>query len=233
MIDLLETRETGTVKTLPVAAFVAALFPSMLAPTLPESPFDFAQAEAHRPELSEGAAAPKRQWSFAARAKEEADNRLPSAIRRQLDTPSLEAAASSNALDEELLCLALNVYHEARSEPLSGQIAVARVTLNRVASRSFPSSICDVVQQGGEERNRCQFSWWCDGKPDHPTELEAWRRSLEISKRVLADEVSDPTHGALYYHADYVRPGWSDHYQRTSHIGRHLFYRPSRLPSAS
>lgn len=157
----------------------------------------------------------------------------PKAAEVKADTASDIQAAEADTLDEELLCLALNIYHEARSEPLSGQIAVARVTLNRVASKSFPSSICGVVRQGGEKLHHCQFSWWCDGKPDHPTEPEAWRRALEISQRVLADEVSDPTHGALYYHADYVRPSWSHHYQCTSHIGRHLFYRPSRTSSAS
>ncbi|MBN2886574.1 MAG: cell wall hydrolase [Chromatiaceae bacterium] len=168
----------------------------------------------------------------AAEAKADTQSDIQAAEPRQA-VAEAQAPAKADTLDEELLCLALNIYHEARSEPLSGQIAVARVTLNRVASKSFPSSICGVVQQGGEKLHRCQFSWWCDGKPDHPTEPKAWRRALEISQRVLADEVSDPTHGALYYHADYVRPSWSNHYQRTSQIGRHLFYRPSRTPSAS
>jgi N-acetylmuramoyl-L-alanine amidase len=131
-------------------------------------------------------------------------------------------------IDQDLRCLALNIYHEARSEPESGQIAVARVTLNRVESESFPESICGVVKQGGQKRHRCQFSWWCDGRPDDPTEQKAWKRSLEISRRVLADEVPDPTNGALYYHTDYVSPKWSQHFQRTTRIGRHLFYRPTQ-----
>lgn len=139
-----------------------------------------------------------------------------------------EALDASKAVDEELHCLALNIYHEARSEPHKGQIAVARVTLNRVESKAFPGSVCDVVKQGGEKRNRCQFSWWCDGKSDHPTDSHAWRRSLEIGKRVLSDKTSDPTDGALFYHADYVKPKWSRTFNRTAQIGRHLFYRPSR-----
>ncbi|MTW19907.1 cell wall hydrolase [Allochromatium palmeri] len=133
-----------------------------------------------------------------------------------------------HAIDPDLQCLALNIYHEARSEPESGQIAVARVTLNRVESDAFPGSICGVVKQGGQKRHRCQFSWWCDGKPDDPKEQRAWKRSLEISRRVLADEISDPTNGALYYHTDYVSPKWSRHFQRTTRIGRHLFYRPTQ-----
>lgn len=134
----------------------------------------------------------------------------------------------SPTLDQDLHCLALNIYHEARSEPESGQIAVARVTLNRVQSEAFPKSVCGVVKQGGRKLNRCQFSWWCDGQPDDPTEAHAWQRSLEISRRVLADEVPDPTNGALYYHTDYVKPKWSRQFQRTTRIGRHLFYRPSQ-----
>lgn len=132
------------------------------------------------------------------------------------------------AIDPDLRCLALNIYHEARSEPESGQIAVARVTLNRVASDAFPETVCAVVKQGGQTRNRCQFSWWCDGKSDHPTEEQAWRRSLEIGRRVLNEEVPDPTHGALYYHADYVKPSWARSFKRTAEIGRHRFYRPTR-----
>jgi N-acetylmuramoyl-L-alanine amidase len=76
--------------------------------------------------------------------------------------------------------------------------------------------------------HRCQFSWWCDGKPDDPKEQKAWKRSLEIGRRVLADEVPDPTDGALYYHTDYVSPKWSRHFERTTRIGRHLFYRPTQ-----
>lgn len=129
-------------------------------------------------------------------------------------------------IDEDLHCLALNIYHEARSEPLSGQIAVAQVTLNRVASKAFPPSVCEVVKQGGQQRNRCQFSWWCDGKSDQPTEPRAWRRSLELGRQVLANQTPDPTDGALFYHADYVEPRWSSAFQQTAQIGRHLFYRP-------
>lgn len=137
-------------------------------------------------------------------------------------------AGDEPEIDPDLRCLALNIYHEARSEPESGQIAVARVTLNRVESEAFPESICGVVKQGGQKRHRCQFSWWCDGKPDDPKEQRAWKRSLEISRRVLADEVPDPTDGALYYHTDYVSPKWSRHFERTTRIGHHLFYRPTQ-----
>ena len=63
-----------------------------------------------------------------------------------------------------LLCLSANIYFEARSEKVDGQIAVAEVTLNRVRSDDYPDDVCSVVLQ--ENSEGCQFSWWCDGKPD-------------------------------------------------------------------
>ena len=129
--------------------------------------------------------------------------------------------------DYELKCLALNIYHEARSEPESGQIAVAQVTMNRVASKDFPDSICKVITQGGQRLHRCQFSWWCDGKSDLPTELKAWQRSMKVAKDVLARKKADPTGGALFYHAHYVEPRWASVFERTAEIGQHLFYRPA------
>ena len=132
---------------------------------------------------------------------------------------------------EDLECLALNIYHEARSEPEEGRLAVAAVTLNRVESKRFPDSVCDVVKQGGQRLNRCQFSWWCDGKRDTPTETTAWEDALRVSRMSLLGFAEDPTDGALYYHADYVRPRWSKSFQRTAEIGNHLFYRPRPRPA--
>ena len=128
--------------------------------------------------------------------------------------------------DESLRCLALNVYHEARSEPEEGQLAVAAVTLNRVDSAAFPDSVCAVVKQGGQKRHQCQFSWWCDGKSDRPTEAKAWKNAKRISRLALLGLVKDPTKKALYYHATYVKPRWSRKMERTARIDQHIFYRP-------
>jgi spore germination cell wall hydrolase CwlJ-like protein len=132
----------------------------------------------------------------------------------------------STDFDESLHCLALNIYHEARSEPEAGQLAVAAVTLNRVRSRAFPDSVCGVVKQGGEQRHRCQFSWWCDGKSDLPTEAEAWKNAQRISRLFLLGLAKDPTNEALYYHATYVKPRWSQKMELTARIDQHVFYRP-------
>lgn len=125
-----------------------------------------------------------------------------------------------------LMCLALNVYHEARSEPLQGQAAVAHVVLNRVASGRWPDDVCSVVEQGYEKgRFKCQFSWYCDGKPDEPTEILAWAKSVLVANQVLTGVVPDVTNGATHYHARYVNPYWSASLSKTVTYGSHLFYR--------
>lgn len=128
-------------------------------------------------------------------------------------------------LGEEFQCLALNVYWEARSESWKGQVAVAMVTLNRVADPAFPSTVCDVVRQGGDQAKfQCQFTWYCDGKRDIPENARAWRRAQEVAYSVLFLGPRDPTHGALFYHADYVNPPWSRVMTPTTQIGRHVYY---------
>lgn len=125
-----------------------------------------------------------------------------------------------------LMCLALNVYHEARSEPLQGQAAVAHVVLNRVASGRWPDDVCSVVHQGYEKgKFKCQFTWYCDGKPDEPTEILAWAKSVLVANQVLIGVVPDVTYGATHYHARYVNPYWSASLSKTVTYGSHLFYR--------
>jgi N-acetylmuramoyl-L-alanine amidase len=96
----------------------------------------------------------------------------------------------------EINCLALNIYHEARSSNLADQAAVADVVFNRVASTRYPNTVCQVVQQAviskwhlkttGKRvpiKNKCQFSWYCDGKSDEPTEIDAWERAKLLAKQ--------------------------------------------------
>jgi spore germination cell wall hydrolase CwlJ-like protein len=141
-------------------------------------------------------------------------------IRTQFEAPAVDLEAQN--------CLALNVYWEARSEPELGQRAVAAVTLNRVNSEAFPNDVCSVVRQGGERRNRCQFSWWCDGKKDDPNDVRAWDNAQRIARAALTDQnkqqMDDPTHGALFYHATYVKPTWAERMVKTKRIGQHIFF---------
>lgn len=126
---------------------------------------------------------------------------------------------------EDLNCLALNIYFEARSEPLDGKLAVGHVVLNRAADKRFPNKICEVVKQGGaKQRHRCQFSWWCDGRSDRPRDLQAWKESRVLARLVFWGYSEDPTNGALWYHADYVKPIWRHKLDRGPLIGRHQFY---------
>jgi len=126
---------------------------------------------------------------------------------------------------DEISCLALNIYHEARGEPDVGKLAVGHVVLNRVLSSRFPSTVCKVVQQGGElRRYRCQFSWWCDGRSDKPRNKRDWQRSSELALAVYWGQTEDPTDGALWYHADYVSPDWRNDFVQGPTIGRHIFY---------
>ena len=119
---------------------------------------------------------------------------------------------------KELECMALNIYHEARSEVVEGQIAVAHVTMNRVKHSYFPNSICDVVYQNK------QFSWtWL--VDDHtPHEKKAWEQSQTIARDVMIGNTVDPSKGATFYHASYVNPSWIKAMKVSKVIGLHIFY---------
>jgi spore germination cell wall hydrolase CwlJ-like protein len=126
-------------------------------------------------------------------------------------------------LTSAALCLALNIFFEARDEPFLGQLMVAEVTLNRVEHRSYPDNICDVVWQ------RRQFSWTHDGLSDNPEDYpyldrEAWGEILVLTTRILNGEQELPNNEAIMFHADYVLPYWVDHYEQVGMVGGHIFY---------
>lgn len=128
-------------------------------------------------------------------------------------------------VNRELHCLALNIYHEARGEPLTGQRAVGHVVMNRVSSGQFPDTICGVVQQGiANKLYRCQFTWWCDEFSDMPRDSGAWINSIALAYQVYVGHSKDPTGGALWYHADYVSPWWGRVLKANRKIGIHIFY---------
>jgi len=139
--------------------------------------------------------------------------------------PSPAVSFSQIDLSEEVTCLAQNIYFEARSEPVAGKLAVGHVVLNRVASKRFPDSSCKVIRQGGElRRNRCQFSWWCDGRSDQPLNKDAWITARLMAWFIYNGQTADPTSGALWYHAVYVKPYWRTAFVEGPRIGRHIFY---------
>ena len=125
-------------------------------------------------------------------------------------------------------CLSRAIYFEARSETELGQLAVARVILNRVRDKNYPNDICGVVYQGAERKNSCQFSFACDGIPDNPKPGKPWQQAKQVADRALngasdVHVISTATH----YHADYVKPKWSSAMRRLIKIGRHIFYHDS------
>ena len=138
----------------------------------------------------------------------------------------IEMPEAAVEMPEEVKCLALTIYFESRGEPDARKFAVGHVVMNRVNDPRFPGQVCKVVKQGGEwRRNRCQFSWWCDGRSDKPKDHRAWGLSKELANTIYAGMSEDPTDGALWYHADYVKPYWRNVFARGPKIGRHIFYR--------
>ncbi|XOV83371.1 MAG: cell wall hydrolase [bacterium] len=119
-------------------------------------------------------------------------------------------------------CLALAMYWEARGEGEQGMLAVGSVVQNRVDSQLFPDTVCEVVKQGGEKPG-CQFSWWCDGKSDRPTNKKVWRQAQILASQLLKGRFDDPTRGALFFHHVSLEQPWDR--PRTRRIGDHYFYR--------
>ena len=138
-------------------------------------------------------------------------------------------AKSPSEMKKELRCLAQNVYFEAQGEPSSGQLAVALVTMNRVKSKRYPSTVCGVVWQ------RRQFSWTHDGKSDRPRDRRAWGHARQIANFIYhkyfnlperSRAALDITNGALHYYAPgLANPYWAKVKVVTREIGGHVFLR--------
>jgi len=116
---------------------------------------------------------------------------------------------------EGLLWLTLNVYHEARSEPEEGQVAIVYVTLNRAKEKNLP--IKDVVTQP------YQFSWTNTKESYIPEDTRAFLQCLHSVYVALQN--TDITNGATHYHLDSVNPGWASHYTYVDQFGSHKFYK--------
>jgi spore germination cell wall hydrolase CwlJ-like protein len=122
-----------------------------------------------------------------------------------------------NADDQhQISCIAQNIYHESRGEPINGQIAVANVTMNR-AGKESP---CEVVYK--KINGKCQFSWVCNKKPADNIN----RQIKYIAQAAYTGKLDDITDGSLYFHAVYVRPKWRKAMDKTIKIGNHIFYKP-------
>ena len=135
--------------------------------------------------------------------------------------------------EDPLTCTACNIYHEARSEPVAGQLAVALVTLNRSDSTLYPTNMCEVVWEKRKSKKTGKmvpmFSWTLDGKSDRVYNQKHWLAALKLADVVISaaesgKRVHDFTLGALWYHRIDIHPFWKDHYYPTVQIGLHQFY---------
>jgi len=129
-------------------------------------------------------------------------------------------------------CMALNIYYESRGSNLADKAAVADVVLNRVNDTRYPDTVCGVVKQGLQDangnmlRNKCQFSWYCDGKHDRPQDEDRWVEAQSIAWNMVEEnKYRGITEGSTHYHATYVNPRWAKTLQLVGRIGAHIFYR--------
>ena len=140
---------------------------------------------------------------------------------------------------ESVLCLAKNAYFEARNQSILSQIAVSQVVMNRVKNEDFPNTVCGVVYEARMNkwfkdnmnkdvpvRDKCQFSWYCDGKADVIHDHESFNIALAVANQVLSGyNLKDVTDGALWYHAVYVNPYWAKEKIKTVKHEDHIFYK--------
>jgi len=133
--------------------------------------------------------------------------------------------------NKQMACLAEALYFEARGEPIKGQLAVGEVILNRVDDARYPSSICNVINQGTGRRFACQFTYTCDGKLETVNEQKPYEMALKIAKILMTTHDRKLTKGSTHYHSNYVNPKWSKKFERVAKFGRHIFYRQPMLVS--
>ena len=164
-----------------------------------------------------------------------------------VDTTSVSLTEPNTVDINQMHCLATNIYHEARGESFAGKVAVANVTYNRVNSTRYPDTYCGVVYQAkmyvnwrGNEvpaRDKCQFSWYCDGKSDDiilktaegkiiKSHMLAWEQSLKIATEMIKGNLPDITDGAThYYNHNITQPYWAGYYVQVVQIDNHTFHK--------
>ena len=167
---------------------------------------------------------------------EQSNTQLEQRFYWKTDITPIELQSQENK--KQIMCMAKNIFFEAATESTAGKLAVAQVVVNRVNSEHFPNSVCEVVYEGphytaenGKKfpvRDRCQFSWYCDGRGDDPRESRLWTESQSLAKHffLYRDKYIDITDGATHYHANYIDdPRWARADRRTASIDQHHFFR--------
>jgi spore germination cell wall hydrolase CwlJ-like protein len=144
-----------------------------------------------------------------------------------LFTTLMHAMVANDTKHRELTCLAMNVYYEARGEPVEGQYGVAEVTMNRVVDPRYPGTICEVVYQQRwdylRKRHVSAFSWTEFDVVPQPQGSE-WETAVAVAEDTFNGRRSPTLQGAVHYHAVHIRPSWSQGKEPVARIGRHMFY---------
>lgn len=148
----------------------------------------------------------------------------PAAIRLTPEGTQAVDPRGQAPLDDAISCLARSIYWEAKGTNEREMQAVANVIMNRLGDPEFPSSLCGVVQQGSES-GHCQFSWWCDGRPDEADEPKQYAVAREMARRALNGTLPDITQGAQFFHHRSIGPGWMSTLVRTTQTHEFSFYR--------
>ena len=192
-----------------------------------ETGAEVAQAAPQTQELTTTEDAPLTAEVMPVFVSEEVVQELPEEASPEFPVPEanslrelVAAMPHAGELSDEMRCLAGAVYFESRGEPLSGQLAVAQVVINRSESHSFPASYCGVVYQ------RAQFSFVRGGTmPRVKTGSQAWKRATAIARIAHQGLWNSEADDSLYFHAAYVKPGWARKKTRRVAINTHIFYR--------
>ncbi|WP_247713348.1 cell wall hydrolase [Qipengyuania polymorpha] len=192
-----------------------------------ETGAEVAQAAAQTQELTTTEDAPLTTEVMPVFVSEEVVQELPEEANPEIPAPEanslrelVAAMPAAGELSDEMRCLAGAVYFESRGEPLSGQLAVAQVVINRSESSRFPESYCGVVYQ------RAQFSFVRGGTmPRIKTGTDAWKRATAIARIAHQGLWDSEAQDSLYFHATYVKPGWARKKTRRAAIKTHIFYR--------
>ncbi len=191
-------------------------------PSMPAPPPAPAPTPAPPPEVSTEAKQAALEQNAAA-----AGDKSPPSVDERIDKVEAQAVdpLGNEPMDDAITCLARTIYWEARGIAEVGMEGVANVVMNRLGHSGFPNTVCGVVKQG-REQSPCQFSWWCDGRPDQAKDDESYTIAKEIARKALNLQLPDRTDGALYFHHGDVSPAWSKEFFKTVEISPFVFYKP-------
>lgn len=157
-----------------------------------------------------------------------------------LTTPQRLNILANNKAEADSYCMGLALYHEARGEPIDGQIVVAATILNRVRSAEYPNSICEVVYQNERKFNRCQFSFACDEFGDTPQKDSLFEELVALGEVVSSGAIYDSIpaefqsfagvlQNVTHYHRYDIETGWSPKLTKLGQFGNHVFFKSERV----